>query len=187
MKRIITALVAAIVLVCAPSYAAQKAPSTIKAESISKYQPNGIRAIGPLDFANTFSDIADSFGGLTVANTWAQRQTFTLMPTFSECSGGVIRPNGASPSTCETSILSSQIPDFIQTDLLTIVTVNVVPALSQATNGRLILMVVNGQVLTNKGASPPFTASGTAVTWSAANAGFSLESSDDVIAIYTHN
>lgn len=42
-------------------------------------------------------------------------------------------------------------------------------------------LIVNGQVLNQLGGSPPFTISTNTVTWSAANAGFSLETTDLVI------
>ena len=43
---------------------------------------------------------------------------------------------------------------------------------------------VNGKVETPLGASPPFTVSGTTITWNSVNAGYALETTDDVTITY---
>lgn len=72
----------------------------------------------------------------------------------------------------------------IKVDTLTIVSTNVVPNLSQNA-GNFVQLVINGGTYTNVGTNPAFTVVGTAVTWSAANAGFSLNSGDNVKAVYS--
>jgi hypothetical protein len=46
---------------------------------------------------------------------------------------------------------------------------------------------INGQIFSSVESSPAFTRSGQALTWSAANAGFSLDTTDSVIAYYFAN
>lgn len=73
----------------------------------------------------------------------------------------------------------------IQTDKLSVTSTNTLSALSATYAGTFFLLIVNGQTLNTVGASPPFTVSGTAVTWSAANAGYNLETTDSVVAVYS--
>lgn len=69
---------------------------------------------------------------------------------------------------------------------LAVTALNTLAALSSTPAGAYITLVINGMTYTPTGSSPPFSVSSTTVTWSAANAGFSLLTSDIVIAIYTH-
>lgn len=71
-----------------------------------------------------------------------------------------------------------------QADALTVTATNTVSALSRAYAGPWAMLLVNGVTYTNFGPTPPFSISGTAVTWSAANAGFALATTDEVKAIY---
>lgn len=95
------------------------------------------------------------------------------------------------PFTAITSLVNRHIaPDpsafgqRFQPDVLTVTATNTVSALSRAYAGPYAMLLVNGVVYTNFGPTPPFSVSGTAVTWSAANAGFPLATSDEVKAIY---
>jgi hypothetical protein len=97
----------------------------------------------------------------------------------------------ALPMTAITSLVNRHIaPDpsangqRFQPDVLTVTAANVVSALSRAYAGPYAMLIVNGVVYTNFGPAAPFSVSGTAVTWSAANAGFPLATSDEVKAIY---
>lgn len=72
-------------------------------------------------------------------------------------------------------------------DQLTVTGTNVVSALSQTYGGGGAVMLINGAVYSDRTASPPFSISGTTVTWNATNAGFSLSPGDKVVAIYNTN
>jgi hypothetical protein len=52
------------------------------------------------------------------------------------------------------------------------------------TTGSAMKLSVNGQVFASTEPSPAFSRSGVALTWSAANAGFSLDADDNVVAYY---
>lgn len=71
-----------------------------------------------------------------------------------------------------------------QADALTVTAANALSALSRTYAGPYAMLCVNGIAYLNVGANPPFAVSGTAVTWSAANAGFALATTDEVRAIY---
>lgn len=71
-----------------------------------------------------------------------------------------------------------------QADALTVTATNTVSALTRTYAGPWAMLLVNGVIYTNFGPTPPFSVSGTAVTWSASNAGFALATTDDVKAIY---
>ncbi len=73
-----------------------------------------------------------------------------------------------------------------QGDALTVTAANTLSALSQTAAGTFFLLVVNGLAYTALGSNPPFSVAGTAVTWSAANAGFALMPGDDVKAVYSY-
>lgn len=60
------------------------------------------------------------------------------------------------------------------------------PLTHAPSSGSLLLLIVNSAVYTAAGASPAFTASGTTLTWSSANAGFSLATTDVVLAVYNY-
>lgn len=62
---------------------------------------------------------------------------------------------------------------------------NVLAALPSTCSGICILFV-NGVALASVGGSPPFTVSGAALTWNAANAGYALATTDSVFAFYMH-
>lgn len=70
-------------------------------------------------------------------------------------------------------------------EALTVTSVNTLSALSNSAVGTLFMLIVNGVVYTTAGGAPPVSVSGTAVTWNATNAGFSLATTDKVIAIYS--
>jgi hypothetical protein len=82
------------------------------------------------------------------------------------------------------------LPKSFQVDALTIGTTNVLPALSRTpayqtgTTSGLFLLIVNGQVFVAAGASPPFSVTGSAITWLSAT--FSVTSYDTVIAVYSY-
>lgn len=68
---------------------------------------------------------------------------------------------------------------------LTVSGVNTLSALALAPKaGTEVKITVNGQVLSSLSASPAFTVAGTAITWSATNAGYSLATTDVVVANY---
>lgn len=97
----------------------------------------------------------------------------------------------ALPMTAITSLVNRHMaPDpsangqRFQPDALTVTAANTLSALSRAYAGPYAALIVNGVTYTNFGASPPFTVSGMAVTWNAANAGFALATTDEVKAIY---
>ncbi len=71
-----------------------------------------------------------------------------------------------------------------QGDALTVTAANTVSALSRTYAGPWAILIVNGVTYTNFGPTPPFSITGTAVTWSAANAGFALATTDEVKVIY---
>lgn len=71
-----------------------------------------------------------------------------------------------------------------QADALTVTATNTLSALSRTYAGPWAMLLVNGVTYANFGPTPPFSVSGTAVTWSAANAGFALATTDEVKVIY---
>lgn len=71
---------------------------------------------------------------------------------------------------------------------LTIATQNTIPALAfTPVNAASVKLFVNGIQYGAIGATPPFSLSGKTLTWSAANAGFTLDSGDRVLAEYVTN
>jgi hypothetical protein len=50
-----------------------------------------------------------------------------------------------------------------------------------------VTLLVNGQGESSAGSPAPFTVSGKAITWSASNAGYSLATTDKVVAVYETN
>lgn len=73
----------------------------------------------------------------------------------------------------------------VQTDNLIVSAPNTLSALTKSSNGGLMELVVNGVSVFNFSATPAFSVVGTAVTWSAANAGYSLATTDTVVAVYS--
>lgn len=69
---------------------------------------------------------------------------------------------------------------------LAVTATNTVSALTKTPNNNTLLrLVVNGETyFTLGGGSAKFSVTGKAITWSAANSGFNLETSDNVIAMY---
>ncbi len=77
---------------------------------------------------------------------------------------------------------ASSIP---KTEKLTVTALNTVSSLSLAPNVPAnVKLIVNGKTEFATGASPAFSTSSTAVTWSASNAGYPLETTDSVYASY---
>lgn len=71
---------------------------------------------------------------------------------------------------------------------LTIATQNTIPALSKTpSSGSLVKLFINGIQYDNFGASAAFSVSAKTVTWSAANAGFTLDTTDKVTVEYQTN
>lgn len=71
-------------------------------------------------------------------------------------------------------------------ELLTVTALNTLSALTTAPNlTRQIKINVNGQMVSSLLSPAPFTVAGTTVTWNAVNAGFSLATTDQVVAEYT--
>ena len=87
-----------------------------------------------------------------------------------------VAPDGAS-SGAGTRIL---------TEVLTVTAANTVSNTTNTPTGTKQCLVVNNVAYYALGASPPFTISGKAITWSAANAGFALATSDVVVADYSY-
>ena len=71
-------------------------------------------------------------------------------------------------------------------EALTVTAANTLSNLAYAPTGAKTQLIVNGIVYMPNGASPPFTVSGKAITWSAANAGFPLATTDEVKAAYAY-
>lgn len=58
------------------------------------------------------------------------------------------------------------------------------PAYQTGSTPGLFMLIVNGQVLVPAGASPPFSVSGTAITWLSTT--YNVTSYDTVVAIYSY-
>lgn len=72
-----------------------------------------------------------------------------------------------------------------QIEALTIATQNTVPDLSKTPiTASEVILFVNGVANSSQETPAPFTVAGKVVTWSAANAGFNLETTDEVLADY---
>jgi hypothetical protein len=71
-------------------------------------------------------------------------------------------------------------------ETLTVTATNTLANAAYAPNGTTALLLVNGVAYTATGAAPPFSYSGKTLTWSAANAGFSLATTDDVKFVYSY-
>ncbi len=70
-------------------------------------------------------------------------------------------------------------------EALTVTSVNTLSSLSSTYNNYYMLLFVNGATYTDHDTNPLFTAVGKSVTWSVANAGFTLRVGDRVTALYT--
>lgn len=73
----------------------------------------------------------------------------------------------------------------IKVETLTVTATNTLSSLSSSYATPLAMLVVNGVSYVLTGGSPPFSISGTTVTWSAANSGVTLATTDSVVAIYS--
>lgn len=91
----------------------------------------------------------------------------TLKNVYSEPTPG---SGGANPETAE---------PISVTALNTLDSLSATPVVSSA-----VKLSVNGQVFASTEPSPAFSVSGTGLTWSQANAGFDLETTDNVVAYY---
>ena len=84
------------------------------------------------------------------------------------------------------SALSGGSGTRIFTEVLTVTAADTVSNLTNTATSTKQCLVVNDVAYYSLGASPPFTVSGKAVTWNAANAGFHLATSDLVVADYSY-
>ena len=75
---------------------------------------------------------------------------------------------------------------LVQTDQLTVTAMDTLSTLSQTYVPGFIELVVNSTVYTSSGSNPAFTVSGQTISWSPVNAGFDLQTTDTVYAIYTY-
>lgn len=72
------------------------------------------------------------------------------------------------------------------TELLTITTLNQIPVLTKTpADPNTVFLIVNGIMYSRFGASPFFTISGKTCLWDATNAGFDVETTDQVVAMYS--
>lgn len=103
--------------------------------------------------------------------------TFEHLPSDSLV-GGSVRHIGDDPSN---------LGGRIKYELLTVTAINTLTAIStNYVTGAFATLTVNGQVVDRfGGALAAFSISGTTVTWSAVNAGFSLITTDRVVCSYT--
>ena len=93
---------------------------------------------------------------------------YTVGPT------GATGPTGPAGSATNTAV-----------DSLTISVANTFPSLSHTYNGSgLFQLIVNGQVFVSAGSSPPFSVSGTTITWLSTI--FSVNPGDIVFAMYSY-
>ena len=83
-------------------------------------------------------------------------------------------------------------PDPAQTgtrlfqEVLTVTSTNTLSALTNAQSGSIAFLIVNDLYYRAAGTTPPCTFAGKTVTWSQANALFSLIPGDDVAAVYSY-
>lgn len=74
----------------------------------------------------------------------------------------------------------------VKQELIPVTSENTLSSLSIVPNSGMMVLYVNGQAIFPLGANPPFTRNGANLTWSAANAGYALETTDTVVAVYTY-
>lgn len=107
---------------------------------------------------------------------------------FDYCFNLVDLPRSAISATTDRRIA----PDPAQTGMrlgqetLAVTATNTLAAASNAQTGAVAYLVVNGFVYRATGTTPPCTVSGKTWTWSQANAQFSLQPGDDVLAVYSY-
>lgn len=94
--------------------------------------------------------------------------------------------NGADVRITTAQIAGVSLGAPIHQEPLTVTAPNTLSSTTFAPNGTFTLLVVNGGVYLPVGSSPAFSTSGTNVSWNAANAGFSLATTDSVIAVYNY-
>lgn len=97
------------------------------------------------------------------------------------------------PYTAITAMVSRHIAPDLATfgyretsEALTVTAANTVSNFTYTPTGAKTQLIVNGVVYMPIGASPPFTVSGKVITWSAANAGFALATTDEVKVAYAY-
>ena len=74
----------------------------------------------------------------------------------------------------------------IVTDILTVTnTDNGIETISTVPSMAMFILFVNGVAYMPFGTNPPFTISTNTLLWNTTNAGFSLMSTDSVVAVYT--
>lgn len=69
-------------------------------------------------------------------------------------------------------------------ELVPVLSVNTLGALSTPYAGGSVFLFINGKAISNITTPPKFSVSGTTITWIAANAGYNLSPSDQVVAYY---
>lgn len=79
----------------------------------------------------------------------------------------------------------SSAPATSRAELLTVTALNTVSALTAAPNvTKQVKLNVNGQIVSSLASPATFSVAGTTITWSAVNAGYSLVTTDSVVAEY---
>lgn len=121
--------------------------------------PNG----WPYPFGISFPTLSYDFGGLTMGG-----------PTGGSKGVGTINVSGGY------YVNGSPVAPRVQVDVLTIATLNTIPALSQVSNGALFLLFASGIFIdpTN------YTVSGSTVTWTSSGQGLAV--GDKVSCVYTY-
>lgn len=71
-------------------------------------------------------------------------------------------------------------------EVLTVTALNTLSVLANNYSGGDAELNINGQIVSIASPSAPFSIAGTIVTWSSINAGFALETTDEVIIKYTY-
>jgi hypothetical protein len=148
--------------------------------SISGTPSSGFALIATGPTTATWGPVVLPTQNLTITGVWA----FTTTPTVPTQTMGDSSTNAASTAFVQAAV-SGPTSAVVQ-QAVAVTAPNTLAALSQSVTGTMFLLIVNGQTLVSVGGSPPFTVSGTTVTWSATNAGFALQTTDTVVAVYTH-
>lgn len=149
---------------------------------------NGYEVYGKITYASAVFTLGyfSAPGGAEAAYTMPASSGITfLMPYIFDF---VSFPATATMAVLEKFVASDQVAfAFRETqEVLTVTAANVLSNLSQAHNGLTCELFVNGVTASSAAPNPDFTVSGKVITWSAANAGYALATSDVVKAKYSY-
>jgi len=122
--------------------------------------------------------------GVETAFTFVGASTVDVVPLYQYSFANL--PADALVTVPERYVDPSQAGGTRIREVLAVTAANVLAAVSQSPNvAKGVLLYVNGQIVDALGGTPSFTVAGATVTWSSANNGYNLATTDRVVVDYS--